>query len=273
MTSAAVGFQCPDCVAEGKARTREGRTVLGGRVSTGGVVTKSLIGITVACFVLQYLYGFSSSIRDFAMIGYAFSPESGGVIGVAAGEYYRLITAAFMHGGILHIMFNMWVLFALGPMLESVLGRARFLALYLLSALGGSVASYAFGEANIPSVGASGAIFGLMGAVLVVGKRLRQDVTNVLVLIGINIAIGFVVPNIDWRAHLGGLITGVIVGAVFAYLPLRRRQDPSGIVRGAAAGNPVTRAWVQVAALTPLVLIMVAVIAMRTGELTAPPTF
>jgi CDP-diglyceride synthetase len=112
-----------------------------------------------------------------------------------------------------------------------------------------------------------------MGAVLVVGKRLRQDVTNVLVLIGINIAIGFVVPNIDWRAHLGGLITGVIVGAVFAYLPLRRRQDPSGIVRGAAAGNPVTRAWVQVAALTPLVLIMVAVIAMRTGELTAPPTF
>jgi membrane associated rhomboid family serine protease len=204
------------------------------------------------------------------MIGYAFSPEAGAAIGVAAGEYYRLLTSAFMHGGILHIMFNMWVLLALGPTLESLLGRSRFLALYLLSALGGSVASYAFGQPNIPSVGASGAIFGLMGAVLVVGKRLRQDVTNVLVLIGINIAIGFVVPNIDWRAHLGGLLTGVFVGAVFAYLPLQRRGATDGVRRGSAAGNPATRAWVQIAALAPLVLVMVVVVAVRTNELTSP---
>jgi membrane associated rhomboid family serine protease len=271
MTSAAVGFQCPDCVAEGRARTREGRTVLGGRVSTGGVVTRSLIGITVGCFVLQYLIGFDRSITDFALIGYAFSAEAGGVIGVAAGEYYRLLTAAFLHGGILHIMFNMWVLFALGPTLEQLLGRARFLILYLLCALGGSVVSYAFNEPNVPSVGASGAIFGLMGAILIVGRSLRADVTNVLVLIGINVAIGFVVPNIDWRAHLGGLITGVIVGAVFAYLPPVRRRAGAAVVAGRAATDPRTRAWVQAAALAPLVLIMVGVVAARTAALTAPP--
>jgi hypothetical protein len=111
-----------------------------------------------------------------------------------------------------------------------------------------------------------------MGATLVVGRRLRADVTNVAVLIGINVAIGFVVPNIDWRAHFGGLITGAIVAAVFAYVPFQRRKPGQAITRGSAAGNPVTRAWVQAAALAPLVLVMVLAVAARTADLTQPFT-
>jgi membrane associated rhomboid family serine protease len=271
MTSAAVGFQCPECVNEGRAKTREARTVFGGRLAEGAVVTKTLIGLTAAAFLFQYVYGFDKAIEDYALLGYALGSQ-GEVVGVGAGEYYRLISAAFLHGGLLHIMFNMWVLFALGPQLEQLLGRARFLILYLLSALGGSVVSYVFSAPNVPSVGASGAIFGLMGATLVVGRRLRADVTNVAILIGINVAIGFVVPNIDWRAHLGGLITGAIVGAVFAYVPFRRRSPGEPITRGSAAGNPVTRAWVQAAALAPLVLVMVVAVGARTADLTAPFT-
>jgi membrane associated rhomboid family serine protease len=267
MTSAAVGFQCPECVAEGRAAVREARTVFGGRLAEGAVVTKTLIGLTAVVFVLQYVYGLSRAVESYALIGYAVGSQ-GQVVGVAAGEYYRLLTAAFLHGGVLHIMFNMWVLYALGPQLEQLLGRARFLVLYLLSALGGSVVSFVFGAPNVPSVGASGAIFGLMGATLVVGRRLRADVTNVAVLIGINVAIGFVVPNIDWRAHFGGLITGAIVAAVFAYVPFQRRRPGQAITRGSAAGNPVTRAWVQAAALTPLVLVMVLAVAARTADLT-----
>ncbi|MGL4650546.1 MAG: rhomboid family intramembrane serine protease [Caldilineaceae bacterium] len=271
MTSAAVGFQCPDCVAEGRSATRQARTVFGGQLAEGAVVTKTLIGLTAAAFAFQYLYGFDKAVENFALLGYALGSQ-GQVVGVGAGEYYRLLTAAFLHGGVLHIMFNMWVLYALGPQLEQLLGRARFLTLYLLSALGGSVVSYVFSAPNVPSVGASGAIFGLMGATLVVGRRLRADVTNVAVLIGINFAIGFVVPNIDWRAHLGGLITGALVGAVFAYLPLNRRKPGQGLTQGSAAGNPVTRAWVQAAALAPLVLVMVVAVAARTADLTAPFT-
>jgi membrane associated rhomboid family serine protease len=100
----------------------------------------------------------------------------------------------------------------------------RFLALYLIAGLGGAVASFAFSSVNTVSVGASGAIFGLMGALVVAGRHLRADITQVLVLIGINVVIGFIAPGIDWRAHLGGLLTGAAVAFVMSKAPRGSRQ-------------------------------------------------
>lgn len=135
------------------------------------------------------------------------------------GEIWRLITAGFLHGSFLHLLFNMYVLWLLGNQLEEILGHAKFISLYLIALLGGSTASYWFSDPASFSVGASGAVFGLMGAFLIVGSRLRQDVSQILVLIAINIGIGFIVPGIDWRAHLGGLVAGAAVAWFLARKP------------------------------------------------------
>ena len=135
--------------------------------------------------------------------------------------------------------------------------------LYLLAALGGSVVSYVFSAVERALGGGVGRDLRPDGGDPGGGRRLRADVTNVVILIGINFAIGFVVPNIDWRAHLGGLITGAVVAAVFAYVPYRRRSPGQPVSAGSAAGNLVTRAWLQAAALAPLVLVMVIGVAVR----------
>lgn len=214
MTPAAVGFQCPECVQGGQATVREARTPFGGRMVAQAKVTWTLIGINLAVFLLQLGLGINAMAGDWGMWP----------VGVAVGgEWWRLITSAFLHGSILHIAFNMYVLFVLGPTLERIFGHVRYLALYVLAALGGSVASYWFSDLRTVSVGASGAIFGLMGALIVAGRRLRYDVTQVLILLAINVVIGFVAPGIDWRAHLGGLVVGAIVAAILAYAPQRNR--------------------------------------------------
>lgn len=223
MVPAPVGFQCPECVSSAAARQREPRTVFGGSVVGRPTVTYALIGLTVAAFVLQLLVGVDTSAGSYGMWP----------VGIAlGGEWFRLLSSAFLHGSFLHIAFNMYVLYALGPTLERVLGHGRYLALYLLAALGGSVASYAFSDVRTVSVGASGAIFGLMGALVVAGRRLRYDITQVLVLIGVNVAIGFLAPGVDWRAHLGGLVTGAVVAAVFVHAPARGRTawQAAGVV-------------------------------------------
>ncbi len=214
MTSAAVGFQCPECVRAGSTGTREVRTVLGGPVPSRPTVTIAVFAVTCVVYALQYLGVIADAVERFAMWPAAIAYD---------GEFYRLLTAAFLHGSLLHIGFNMLVLWSIGPTLERILGHSRFLVLYLVAALGGSVASYVFSAPMTLSVGASGAIFGLMGALVVAGKRLGYDITQVLVLLGINVVIGFVVPNIDWRAHLGGMVTGALVAAVLAYAPKANR--------------------------------------------------
>jgi membrane associated rhomboid family serine protease len=113
----------------------------------------------------------------------------------------------------------MYVLFVLGPTLERVLGHVRFIILYVVAALGGSVVSYTFSDPRTVSVGASGAIFGLMGALIVAGRRMRWDITQVLILLGINVVIGFLSPEVDWRAHFGGLVVGALVAGVFIWTP------------------------------------------------------
>jgi membrane associated rhomboid family serine protease len=136
-------------------------------------------------------------------------------IAIAQGEWWRLLTSTLLHGSILHLLFNMYALYWLGPQLERSLGHIRFAALYVLSALGGSVASYWFSDLRTVSVGASGAIFGLITATIVIGREMRTDVSQLIVLLGINVVIGFWQPGIDWRAHFGGAVTGAAIAFIY----------------------------------------------------------
>ena len=220
MTSAAVGFQCPECVASGRVDTRPVRTRLGARTISRPSVTLGLIVANVVVYGLQVLNpGSPGSGLDQLSAQYGQWP-----VAVALdNQYYRLFTAMFLHASVLHIGFNMLVLWMLGPNLEQVLGHVRFGVLYVVAGLGGSVASFWFSDPGIVGIGASGAIFGLMGAYVVVGRALRADISQVVGLIALNVVIGFVAGGIDWRAHLGGLVTGALVAAVFAYAPARVR--------------------------------------------------
>jgi membrane associated rhomboid family serine protease len=216
---AAVGIQCVDCVAEGARTVRQGRTVFGGQPTDGRpLATMTLIGICLAVFVAQMAVpGLDNRI--------AFVPA------VARSEPWRFLTSAFAHGGLTHIAFNMYALWVMGSYLEPMLGRARFVAIYLLSALGGSVmylllstppsaAEIATGDYGMwwtGAVGASGAVFGLFGAFLVLQRRLGRSAAGMYVIIGINAVIGFVIPGIAWQAHLGGLLTGAAVAGAIAY--------------------------------------------------------
>ena len=243
MRSAPVGFQCPDCVGAAAATVRQPVTVSGGSLLTKPYVTWTLIGLTVAVFIWQFAVGVSAVAEDYGMWPFGI---------VLYGEWWRLLTAAFLHGSWLHIAFNMYVLFVLGPTLERVLGHARFVILYVVAALGGSVASYSFSDPRTVSVGASGAIFGLMGALIVAGRRMRWDITQVLILLGINVVIGFLSPEVDWRAHFGGLVVGALVAGVFVWTPAPFRS--------------VRVLWQALGVLAILAL-LVTVTMWRTGQL------
>ena len=226
MRSASVGFQCPDDVAAGARSVRQPRTVFGGRVS--GDTSRVSIALVVLN-VLVFLLGYGVDVRELRE-AYGNLPgpvllSDGTVGGVAVGEYYRLLTAAFLHGGPFHIAMNMFALATLGPTLESALGRTRFLALYLLSALGGSTLSFLLSDPGQLGVGASGAIFGLFGAYYVIVRRLGGETRSIVTLLVINLVITFAVPIIDWRAHLGGLLTGTVVAAALAYVPKGQRRS------------------------------------------------
>jgi len=212
MVSAAVGFQCPDCVAEGRRTQRPVKTVFGGGVHERvDVVTIGIIVACVAVFALQLAY--VDFTGKFWMTG----------VQVADGDWYRLVTSGFLHASFVHIGFNMWALWVVGPPLEALLGRVRFAALYTVALLSGSAVSYMFGDPLSPSLGASGAIFGLFGGMLVVARRMRWNSGGLVAIIVINLALPFVIPDIDWRAHVGGLVGGAAVTAAMAYSPQRWR--------------------------------------------------
>lgn len=215
MIAAPVGFQCPDCVRQGAATTRVATTAAGAPISERPTVTMALIAINVVAFALEYLLGLQSVTETWGMYPPSIAFE---------GETYRLLTSVFLHGSLLHIGFNMLVLWTVGPQVERILGHWRFLVLFIVAGLGGAVASYTFSSPLTLSVGASGAIFGIMGALVVAGRRLGYDVRQVLVLIGINVVLGFIPGgNVDWRAHLGGLVVGALTAAVMVHAPRRSR--------------------------------------------------
>jgi membrane associated rhomboid family serine protease len=192
------------------------------------------------------------------MLGYASYTYGGAAHGVAAGEWYRLITSAFLAPatgqsglGFLDILFNMWALIFVGPALEGFLGRWRFLAVYLLSAVGGGVLYYFLAQPNAPAVGASGAIYGLFGAWFVVSRRLRVDTRGIVVLIAINLALSFYWHTvIAWQDHIGGLLTGAVLTAAYAYAPRKHRTA------------------LQVLATVAVVAVLVIAIVIRNGQLT-----
>lgn len=212
MRSAAVGHQCVDCVGEGAKSIRQATTTFGGTPTGRPWVTYALIALNVVMFVLEK--ALPNLYEDFVLWP----------AGIAVNdEQYRLITSAFLHVDVMHIVFNMWALYVTGPALEQWLGRSRFVALYLLSALGGSVLVYQLTPVSTGTLGASGAIFGLFGATLVLARRLNFDVKWILGLIVINLVITFVVPSISWQGHVGGLLTGAAVGWAYGYAPRHKR--------------------------------------------------
>ena len=230
MIPAAVGFQCPECVRQGRSSVRQTRTVFGGRVTANPhAVTYALIGINVLAFFGEMAS--KSFVTRFWQYGAGFTlgaPHA--TSGIAHGEYYRLLTSMFLHeppsqGGafFLHILFNMWCLFVVGPPLEALLGRVRFVAIYLLTGLAGSVLAYVLTVPYVPELGASGAIFGLFGALLILGRKLRLNIQPIALTIGLNLVLSFSLPNIGWQAHLGGLVAGIGLGAAWAYAPRPQR--------------------------------------------------
>jgi membrane associated rhomboid family serine protease len=222
MTMAPVGIRCPEHSGkpQGVARVATG-TRRFAYEGTGALVTKTLIGINAAVFMLNLLQGASLSgnagsvFVDGALIGHAYDPETNQWIGVAAGEWWRMLTAAFLHGGIFHLGMNMLMLWWIGTPMEQALGRGRFLALYIVSGLAGSAGALLLTEPNQITVGASGAIFGILGAALVF-ERQRNYVLggSALGIILINLILTFAVPNISIGGHIGGLIGGACAGLV-----------------------------------------------------------
>jgi len=245
MRDAAVGHQCAECVQEGAHTVRQPKTSFGGReYGANPVITYALIAINVVMFVLETV---SRGLKSELVL---FAPA------VADGDLYRLVTSAFMHYGVTHLLFNMYALWVIGPPLEKSLGRLRFTALYALSALGGSVLVYLLSPLNAATAGASGAVFGLFGAAFVVGKRLNLDTRWVVGLIALNLAFTFVIPllggaNISWQGHIGGLVTGAVVTAAYAYAPRERRT------------------LIQISATVALLVLFTLLIWWRTSDLLA----
>ncbi|MFY1689050.1 rhomboid family intramembrane serine protease [Plantactinospora sp. WMMB782] len=241
MREASVGHQCPECVAEGRRGQRPARTAFGGGAAgRRGYVTKTLIAINVALILISIytarggdavagagfggLLGGATPLTDWgAVLGLDRFGPFGQEEGVAAGEYYRLFTAMFLHYGLLHLLMNSWALWVLGRSLEAVLGPLRFLALYLVAGVGGNVAAYLFSVPQARTVGASTAIFGLFAALFVIMRRLGRDTSSVIPILVVNLVFTFAVPGISIAGHLGGLTVGAAMALVLAYAPRARR--------------------------------------------------
>jgi membrane associated rhomboid family serine protease len=247
MTTASVGFQCPECVREGNKSVRQARTQFGGRVVAESNVTKVLVAINVVLFVGQLASTRVTDELDMWNAAVAFG-----------GEYYRMVTSAFLHDPriLFHLLFNMYALVAFGGQMERLLGATRYLALYVVAALGGSVATFYFGQAELRSLGASGAVFGLFGAYFVLARSLRADTSQILVLIGINVAFGVVFHRyINNYAHGGGLVTGGLVAWCYTI----GRKDP--------AGRNTRRTAIHLGAAAAIAVALLAATAYRVGEL------
>ncbi|MFP5069338.1 rhomboid family intramembrane serine protease [Pseudonocardia nantongensis] len=213
-----------DCVGAAARVAPRWRNVAGASRTGRPVIVPGLVVINVAIFVLTVVQAGSLN-RNFA--SGLFDVGALVPVLVADGEVWRLVTAGFLHIGPLHLAFNMIALWIIGREVESVLGRARFLAVYGAALLGGSAAVMLFGAAGTPVAGASGAVFGLMGALVVLLRRLRIPAGQAFTIIAVNVAISVVVPGISLTAHLGGLVVGALVTMVLVHLgvssPHRRR--------------------------------------------------
>jgi membrane associated rhomboid family serine protease len=230
LVPASVGFHCRTCVAEGRANQRAARSVTGARLGQRPVVTLALIGINVLIFLVTAIQAKSGVDLNSSQI------YLDGVLAptlVASGQLWRLFSGGFLHASVIHIALNMVSLYFLGLPLERILGRARFLVVYLLALLGGSAAVMLFSSPLTPTIGASGAIFGLMGGLVVVFRRFRYDMRQLLVVLGINLYLSFQLSGISWQGHIGGLLVGAAITAAMVYPPQAIRKK---VQIGAAVG-------------------------------------
>ncbi|GAA1508895.1 rhomboid family intramembrane serine protease [Streptomyces synnematoformans] len=255
MISAAVGFQCPECVRGGSG-TGHAPDASAPRTLAGGVtaadprlITKIILGLNLAVFVAA-VSGGDRVVDPMLLVGRAVFSFGGPVEGVAEGQWYRLLSSVFLHEEVAHIALNMLALWFLGPPLEAALGRVRFVTLYLLSGLGGSALFYLIAAPNDAALGASGAIFGLFGATAVLMRRMNYDMRPVLVLLAINLVFTFTWSGIAWQGHIGGLVIGTALAYGFVHAPREKRLL---IQRAVAAGA---------------LLAIVAVVVIRTLQLT-----
>ena len=252
MIPAAVGFQCPDCVRSNTRKTRQNRGAYGGQISRNPRQT------TIVIIVINAIVWGVIQIAGFAHVQYrviqflGLSPrgmclsignagsyypnvtspalcqtitDGSWVPGVADGAWWQFVTSIFTHVSIVHIGLNCLTLWFLGPPLESLIGRARFIATYLVAGLVGSLAVYWLSPENSMSYGGSGSLFGLMGALLVIFWHRKLDVRQLLMWLGLNVVItllgqtSLLGASISWQAHLGGLVGGALIGCVWAFIP------------------------------------------------------
>lgn len=271
MIEAPVGYQCPDCVEQGSRRSRADELPYGGRRSSSGRPTVSvLIFVNLAVWIAILLTGSDNSILvrllSLSPRGVCFAGGPGMYLpgadaamcatlgtqatwspGVADGAVWQLVTSGFVHVQFWHILSNMLILWFIGPTLEQTLGRARFLMLYFVSLIGGSAAVMWLAGPDTTTLGASGAMFGLLGALLVLSIRRKGDVRGVLMWIGLNIAVTVVgFGSISWQGHLGGLVSGLAATLIIVYAP--------------RTGKHRTRVqWLLMSALVALLLASVAI--------------
>ncbi|MEV6770895.1 rhomboid family intramembrane serine protease [Nocardia sp. NPDC051030] len=239
LTPASVGQHCADCVQQDRKDVRPVRNAAGTRVSPQGIpkplVTYTLIALNVIVFAVTAFQAHSvmDNRNSQLFVDWMLVP---GVIGYD-GQWVRVLGSGFLHYGPIHLLANMFALYVLGPYCEVALGKARYASVYLVSLLGGSAAVTAFSDPATASAGASGAIFGLFGAVAVVMLRTRQNLTQILVLLVINLIITFSVPGISIWAHLGGLLAGTAAAGGILYLPrwLRAATPSAAMAIGWAA--------------------------------------
>jgi membrane associated rhomboid family serine protease len=193
--------------------------VFGGRVPAGrpGLVTNVLIGLCIVAFLLEGVPGLTGGTPNQFQRDY----DLNGLQIVLDHQYYRLLTAAFIHLSILHIAFNMFALYVLGVQLETILGRARFIGLFVACAVAGNTLSFLLRGINTQSAGSSTAVFGFFTAFYVIARRLRAETASILMILGINLIITFTLSGIDKWGHVGGLAAGLVLGAVYAYIPPR----------------------------------------------------
>ncbi|GAA3460495.1 rhomboid family intramembrane serine protease [Saccharothrix longispora] len=249
LREASVGYQCVDCVNEGRRTTRTARTFVGAEL-TGPktLVTPLLIAVNVLMFVITAVQ--SGSLVDNARGSSLFQALVMWTPAVAIeDEWWRLVTSGFLHFGPAHLALNMIALYVLGRDLEPVFGRLRFTAVYFVSMLGGGVAVYLFGATLSAVAGASGAVYGLMGAMLVAVLRLKLSPGPALGVIGLNVVLSFTLPGISLLGHLGGLVIGAALTAGLVYAPARKRDTYQAVVIAGA------------------VVLLVVLVFVRTGQL------
>ena len=224
MHQASVGFHCPECTKQGAQRV-----VRPSQLGRDLLVTKVLIAVNVAVFVAGVGSGLStkdSFIEHGGLLANAID-RSGHLIGVANGEWWRVFSSGFLHANLLHIGFNMWALWVLGQLMEPVLGRSRFAIVYVVALVAGALGVLLV-DPNQLTVGASGAVFGLMGAAVAAmrSRGINVMATGLGATIMLNLLITFTIPGISIGGHVGGLVGGFVAGWIFVDAPADFRRNP-----------------------------------------------